>query len=253
MTSTIPGLTVPTSSTGIRAASGPSTQQRCRRVAARAVRCSGRARVTAWLPVPARPAARDQPAARPLGPARRGGMDAEFNGGLASMALAVAVRGRAGISEPTAAKVTRAHLARTASSACSPVHTVPTGADQHPVPHTTMSVPGRGDRAGLGKPRRSSPSTPTRAVPAPRPPTGKDSSAWSPRSTWAAPGWSRVWRSHGSPATTPTGADCRRSAPCRAPLICNQDRLSSSDANFNEPGSSTPAQGAAVGEPTRSR
>ena len=96
-----------------------------------------------------------------------------------------------------------------------PVHAA-AGADQHRVRRPPIRVAAEGDRAGLGGRARSSPSTPTRASPAPRPPTGKDSSAWSPRSAWAAPGSCWAWRSPGWPATTPTGTDCWRSAPCRA-------------------------------------
>ncbi len=43
-------------------------------------------------------------------------------------------------------------------------------------------------RRWAGPPPRSSPSTPTRAIPVPAPATGKGSSTGSPRSAWAGPG-----------------------------------------------------------------
>ena len=96
-----------------------------------------------------------------------------------------------------------------------PVHAAP-GADQHRVRRPPVRVAADGRSRWAGRPSRSSPSTPTRASPAPRPPTGKASSAWSPRSAWAGPGSCSAWRSPGWPATTPTGTGCWRSAPCPA-------------------------------------
>jgi hypothetical protein len=49
--------------------------------------------------------------------------------------------------------------------------------------------------------------------PAPAPPTGKDSSSWSPRYPSAGPGSSWAWNAPGWPATPPTGTS---SSSCAA-------------------------------------
>ena len=83
------------------------------------------------------------------------------------------------MSEQAAAKVTGAHLARTAYLYVrqSTLRQVLTNTESATRQYGLRQKASR----WAGPPRRSSPSTPTRASPAPAPPTGTAFSGWSPR------------------------------------------------------------------------
>ena len=79
------------------------------------------------------------------------------------------------------------------------------GHPQHRVRHAPVRPARQGDRAGLGR----GPDHRDRHRPGPlrrlAPPTGKDSSTWSPRCPSAGPGSCSAWNAPGWPATPPTG------------------------------------------------
>ena len=128
------------------------------------------------------------------------------------------------MSEQTAAKVTGAHLARTAylyvrqSTLRQVLTNTESAARQYALRQKAIAL---GWEAERDRHHRHRPGPVRRQ----RPPTGKASSVWSPRSAWAGPGSCWAWRCPGWPATTPTGTGCWRSAPCRRTLICDEDGL----------------------------
>ena len=116
------------------------------------------------------------------------------------------------LTDTASSKVTAAHLARTAllyvrqSSLKQVLHNTESAIRQYDLRGKAIAL------GWAGLPARSPSSTSTRATPAPAPPTGKDSSSWSPRSPSAGPGSYSAWNAPGWPATPPTGTSSSSSA-----------------------------------------
>ena len=117
------------------------------------------------------------------------------------------------MSEQAAAKVTGAHLGRTAylyvrqSTLRQVLTNTESAARQYALRQKAIALGWHAERiVTIDTDQGQSGASPR---------IGKDFSAWSPTSAWAGPGSCWAWRCRGWPVTTPTGTGCWRSAPCR--------------------------------------
>ena len=112
--------------------------------------------------------------------------------------------------DTVSAKVTATHLSRTAllyvrqSTLKQVLHNTESAIRQYDLRGRAIALGWAGDQITVIDIDQGQ----SRASPGPRPPTGKGSNSWSPRSPSAAPGSFWAWNAPGWPATPRTGTNC---------------------------------------------